>query len=148
MERLRATLCSTLGVEPDETQLYQAFLRLTLEPCIDSCPECLGTEGESTGLSPSRRLAKIWLGAQPMRVIQVDDRGEWSRELLATLNQEIRLRLCHRADQRSLVASTLATIMTSEIDRGTHSSPLRIVGVRTNAGHWETDVEVDQWGTL
>lgn len=147
MERMRATLRGILGVEPDETQLYQAFFRLTLEPCTDSCPECLGTEGESTGLSPSRRLAKIWLGAQSMRVIQVDDSGDWSRELLATLNQEVRLRLCHRADQRSLVASTLASIMTSEIDRGTHSSPLRIVSVRTNAGQWETDVEVDPWGT-
>lgn len=147
MERMRATLRGILGVEPDETQLYQAFLRLTLEPCTDACPECLGTAGESTGLSPSRRLAKIWLGAQPMRVIQVDERGDWSRELEETLNQEVRLRLRHRADQRSLVASTLATIMTSEIDRGTHSSPLKIVGVRTNAGQWETDVEVDPWGT-
>jgi hypothetical protein len=82
-----------------------------------------------------------------MRVIQVDDRGEWSRELLAMLHQEVRLRLRHRTDQRSMVACTLATILTSEIDRGTHSSPLKIVGVRTSAGHWETDVEVDPWGT-
>jgi hypothetical protein len=145
--QMRATLRSILGVDSNDTQLYQAFLRLTLEPCTDSCPECLGTEGEATGLSPSRRLAKIWLGAQPMRVIQVDDRGEWSRELLAMLHQEVRLRLRHRTDQRSMVACTLATILTSEIDRGTHSSPLKIVGVRTSAGHWETDVEVDPWGT-
>jgi hypothetical protein len=145
MERLRATLRGILGVDPDEMQLYQASLRLTLEPCTDSCPECLGTEGELSGLSPSRRLAKIWLGSKSVSVIQVDDRGDWSRELLKTLNQEIRLRLRHRADQRSLVASTLATIMTAEIDRGTHSSPLRIVGVRTNSGYWETEIEVDPW---
>jgi hypothetical protein len=82
-----------------------------------------------------------------MHVIQIDDTGDWSRELLATLQQESRVRLRHRADQRSIVAGTLATIMTSEIDRGTHSSPLRVVGVRTSAGYWETDVEVDPWST-
>jgi Helicase conserved C-terminal domain len=146
-KQMRATLRSILGVEPDDSQLYQAFLRLTLEPCTDSCPECLGTEGEAMGLSPSRRLAQIWLGARPMHVIQIDDTGDWSRELLATLQQESRVRLRHRADQRSIVAGTLATIMTSEIDRGTHSSPLRVVGVRTSAGYWETDVEVDPWST-
>jgi len=144
--RLRATLRGILGVEPDDTQLYQAFLRLTAEPCTDSCPECLGAEGEAWGLSPSRRLASIWLSTEPMRVIQVDDRGDWGLELLAILRKEVRLRLRHRTDQLAMVAFTLSATMTSEIDRGTHTSPLRIVGVRTSEGYWETDVEVDAWG--
>ena len=143
---MRATLRNIFGAEPDETQTYQAFLRLTLEPCTDSCPECLGTEGEAHGLAPSRRLASLWLGASAMHTIDVDGGGTWSKDLLAALRRHSRIRLRHLPEQRTVVATALAAIMTSEIDRGYQSSPLRVAAVRRNAGRWETDVEVDSWG--
>jgi hypothetical protein len=144
-ETMRRTLRSIIMSEPTDTQLYQAFLRLTLEPCVDSCPECLGTEGENSGLAPSRRLASLWLGAAPSHHIDVDDSGSW-RELLQTaIRQHNRIKVRHRADQRRHVATTLAAMMTAEVDRGYHSSPIRISGVRRCAGCWETDLEVDPW---
>jgi hypothetical protein len=142
---MAATLRNIIKTEPSDVQIYQAFLRLTLEPCADSCPECLGTDGETVGLAPSRRLIKYWLGAAPMHVIQVDDAGAWRTQLLEALRLHSRIRLKHGPDQRTQVATTLAAIMTTEIDRGFHSSPLRIAGARRLVGRWETDLEVDPW---
>jgi hypothetical protein len=145
---MRATLRNIFRAEPDEMQIYQAFVRLTLEPCTDSCSECLGNGKEAIGLEPSRRLASLWMGARPMHIIDVDDGETWAQELLDALHHHARVRLRHCADQRTLVATTLATMMTLEIDRGHHSSPLRVSGARRNAGRWETDIEVDSWEGL
>lgn len=142
---MAATLRNIIKVAPGDVQVYQAFLRLTLEPCADSCPECLGTDGEAVGMAPSRRLATLWLGAAPMHAIDVDDRGTWRAQLLQALREHTRIRLRHRADQRTSLATALAELMTAEIDRGFHSSPLRVAGVRRQAGRWETDLEVDPW---
>ena len=143
---MAATLRSIIKAEPNDVQVYQAFLRLTLEPCADSCPECLGTDGEAAGLAPSRRLARLWLGSAALHYIEVDDCGTWCAQILEALREHRRVRLRHRADQKTHVATSLARIMTAEIDRGFHSSPLKITGVRRQAGLWETDLEVDSWG--
>lgn len=142
---MRSTVRMIIGTEPAEVQVYQAFLRLTLEPCTDSCPECLGTDGESVGLAPSRRLLLHWLGPTTLQVIDVDDHGAWKERLKEVFRIHSRIRLQYRPDQRTPVAMTLAELMTSEIDRGFHSSPLRISGSRHRAGGWETDLEVDHW---
>lgn len=142
---MSATIRKIVMAEPSDAQVYQAFLRLTLEPCVDSCPECLGTNGETVGLAPSRRLVDLWLGAAPMHIIDVDDNPAWNTQLLDALRQHPRVRLRHGADQRATVAATLAAILTAEIDRGFHSSPVRVAGVRRFAGRWQTDLEIDTW---
>jgi hypothetical protein len=142
---MAATLRNITKAAPDEKQIYQAFLRLTLEPCADSCPECLGTDGEAAGMAPSRRLAALWLGAAPLHVIEVDDGGTWRAQLHQALRGHTRIRLQHRADQKTSLATALAELMTAEVDRGFHSSPLRVAGVRRQAGRWETDLELDPW---
>jgi len=143
--RMQATLRGIFRADPNETQTYQAFMRLTFEPCSDSCPECLGIDGEAQGLSPSRRLVALWLGPNSIHTIDVCDGTDWITALLQALRSHARIRLRHRADQRNHVAENIATLLTSEIDRGFHSSPLRIVGVRRRSGLWETDVEIDPW---
>jgi hypothetical protein len=147
-KRMGATLRKIFKADPTEGQIYQAFMRLTLEPCADSCPECLGTDGETVGLAPSRRLASLWLGAKPIHIIVLEGGTSWTEELLDALRHHARIRLRHRTDQRTLVAKALAAMMTSEIDRGHHSSPIRISGVRRSAGWWETDIEIDPWEGL
>jgi hypothetical protein len=143
--RMQTTLRGIFKADPDETQTYQAFMRLTLEPCSDSCPECLGIDGETQGLSPSRRLAALWLGPNSIHTIYVGDEPNWIVSLLQALSIHARIRLRYRADKRNQVAENIATLLTSEIDRGSHSSPLRIVGIQRRTGWWETDVEVDPW---
>ncbi len=96
-------------------------------------------------MAPSRRLATLWLGAAHTLSIDVDDEGTWRTQLLQALHAHTRIRLRHRGDQRTLLATALAEIMTAEIDRGFYSSPLRFTGVRRQAGRWETDLEVDAW---
>jgi hypothetical protein len=142
---MSATIRKIVMAEPSDAQVYQAFLRLTLEPCVDSCPECLGTNGETVGLAPSRRLVDLWLGAAPMHIIDVDDNPAWNTQLLDALRQHPRVRLRHGADHRATVAATLAAILTAEIDRGFHSSPVRVAGVRRFADRWQTDLEIDTW---
>lgn len=143
--RMKATLRGIFNAEPDDTQIYQAFMRLNFEPCSDSCPECLGISGEAQGLSPSRRLVSLWLGPNSIHTIEVDSDGAWISKLLLALRNHSRIRLYHLADQRNLVAESLAILLTKEIDRGFHSSALRVVSVRRRHGRWETDVEVDPW---
>jgi hypothetical protein len=143
--RMGATLRGIFQTDPDDTQTYQAFMRLTMEPCSDACPECLGITGEAQGLAPSRRLAALWLGPHAMHTIDVTDGMDWGMEFLNALRQHARVRLRHRADQRKGVATQLSTFMTAEIDRSFHSCPLRIVGIRRRAGRWETDIEIDPW---
>lgn len=87
----------------------------------------------------------MWLGPHAMHTIDVTDGMDWGVEFLNALRQHARVRLRHRADQRKGVATQLSTFMTAEIDRGFHSCPLRIVGIRRRAGRWETDVEIDPW---
>ena len=142
---MRSTLRKIVFSEPDETQVYQAFLRLTIESCVDSCPECLGAKVGLFGHVPSRRLASLWLGATSIQVIEIDDCEAWKKELKASLRNGTRFRLIHRSDQRTMVARTVAALMTSEVDRGYHSCPFRISGVRRKSGKWETDLEVDTW---
>ncbi|WP_434718134.1 protein DpdJ [Paraburkholderia sp. A1BS-2L] len=142
---MRSTVRMIISAEPTDIQVYEAFLRLTHESCTHSCPECLGTGRESVGLAPSRRLLQRWLGPTSLQVIDVDDYGVWMERLKEVFSVHSRVRLKHRPDQRTLVATMLAELMTSEIDRGYHSSPLRISGSRHCAGVWETDLEVDPW---
>lgn len=143
--RMQATLRGISNAEPDDTQIYQAFMRLNLEPCSDSCPECLGISGEAQGMSPSRRLVALWLGPNSIYTIDVNVGTDWITALLQALRSHDRIRLCYHADQRNHVAESLATLLTSEIDRGFHSTALRIVGIRRRHGRWETDVEIDPW---
>jgi hypothetical protein len=143
--QMQATLRNIFNAEPDDPQIYQAFMRLNFEPCSDSCPECLGISGETRGLSPSRRLVALWLGPNSIYTIDVGVGMDWITELLQAFRNQTRIRLCHTADQRNHVAESLALLLTSEIDRGFHSSALRIVGIRRRHGRWETDVEIDPW---
>jgi hypothetical protein len=143
--KMQATLREIFNAEPDDTQIYQAFNRLNFEPCSDSCPECLGISGEAQGLSPSRRLVSLWLGPNSIYTIEVDAETNWINEVLKALRNHTRIRLCCDAEQRNIVAERLAILLTSEIDRGFHSSALRIVGVRRRHGRWETDLEIDPW---
>lgn len=144
--RMRATVQRIVGCEPVPAQVYQAFTRLTLEACTDTCPECLGTAGEATGMAPSRRLVRHWLGpVSHLHIVDVDDEGTWAMQLELALRSHTQVRLRHTAAQRSVVAAVLAARLATEVDRGFHSSPLRIAAVRRNAGLWETDVEVDPW---
>jgi hypothetical protein len=143
--RMQATLRGIFNAEPNETQTYQAFMRLTLEPCVDSCPECLGIDKEAQGLSPSRRLVELWLGLNSTHAIDVCDGTDWISALVQSLRSHARVILRHSAEQRNHVAESIATLLTSEIDRGFHTSPMRIVGVRRRSGRWETEVEIDPW---
>jgi hypothetical protein len=143
--RMTETLRGIFNAEPDDTQIYQAFMRLNFEPCSDSCPECLGISGEAQGLSPSRRLVSLWLGSNSIHTIDVDFGANWIAELLLALRNHSRIRLCCQADLRNQFAESLAILLTTEIDRGFHSSALRVVSVRRRHGRWETDVEVDPW---
>lgn len=143
--RMQATLRGIFHADPDDTQIYQAFIRLNLEPCSDSCPECLGITGEAQGLSPSRRLVALWLGPKTICTIDVNVGTDWMSALLHALRDNARILILHDADQRSHVSESLATLLTSEIDRGFHSSPVRVVGSRRRNGRWETNVEIDPW---
>lgn len=143
--KMQATLREIFNAEPDDSQIYQAFNRLNFEPCSDSCPECLGISGEARGLSPSRRLAFLWLKPNSIYTIEVDVETNWINEVLKALRNHTRIRLICNAEQRNIVAERLAILLTSEIDRGFHSSALRIVGVNRRHGRWETDLEIDPW---
>lgn len=144
-KKMDATLHGIFRAIPDETQTYQAFVKLTIEPCADSCPECLGVNGEPQGLSPSRRLVSLWLGPNSIHTIDISVGSTWITSLQQTMRTHARIRLRHSADLRKNVAEGIATLLTSEIDRGFHSSPIRIAGVRRRAGRWETDIEIDPW---
>lgn len=142
--QMNATLMRITGEPTSPSQLFHAFNRLTLEPCHDTCPECLGTMGEMDGLMPSRRLALHWLGLDSLDlVINVDDSGSWLAKLDSAMSTSERLRLRHSTGQRSEVAKQLAARLAVEVDRGFSTSAFRIAEVRRYKGGWETHVHLD-----
>lgn len=141
---LAATLRMLDGQGPSDMQITASAVRLTLDPCKDSCPECLGTFGELRGLVPSRRLARQWLsqvGVDPVISVETDD--EWRQRLEEALGTVSRLRLRFSDADRDRVAIALSGLLARRYDRGYALSGFRIASLVRREGGWEILIRID-----
>jgi hypothetical protein len=135
---MAATLRALNGQEPSDAQITASVVRLTLDPCRDSCPECLGTGGEMRGLVPSRRLASQWLHLGYVdQVINVGAGSEWAETLDQALAKGNRLRLRFEDAARGRVSAALVERLAHHYDRGYVLSGFRVTEVTRHNGGWE-----------
>lgn len=141
---LAATLQALDGRSPTDTQITAAAVRLTLDPCKDSCPECLGTFGELRGLVPSRRLARQWLNqAAPDPVVVVESGDAWLRHVEDALRSVARLRIRFEDADRDRVVASLMGLLARRFDRGYALSGFRIGALARRDRLWELLVRID-----
>jgi hypothetical protein len=143
-ELMGRTLSALEGGAPEDSQITSAVVRLTLDPCRDSCPDCLGTGNEMYGLVPSRRLAQRWLNLGHVdHVITAGQNDQWVSELDAALTSRSRFRV--RCDDltRDRVAAVLAERLAQKHDRGYALSGFRIAAVKRTGNRWETLIRID-----
>jgi hypothetical protein len=141
---LTASIQTLAGAEPNKSQLMAAAVRMTLEPCKDSCPECLGTFGELRGVAPSRRLARAWVASSSSdTVVVAEPDANWEEELQTALASSERIRIRFNEDQRDRVSDVLCGLLARRFDRGYLLSGFRIAGTRRNDSGWETLLRVD-----
>jgi hypothetical protein len=142
--RLSETLRAMHGQAPSDAQLTGAARRMTLDPCRDACPECLGTGKEMRGIIPSRRLARQWLNlTQTDRVIRVDDASAWVVALDEALLSDTRIRLRFSDAQKNHVSGVLVGRLAQPYDRGFALAGFRIVSTSRIEGGWEAQLRVD-----
>lgn len=132
------------GQEPSDAQIITAAGRLTLDPCKDSCPQCLGTFGELRGLVPSRRLARSWLGhTDADAAIFVDAGDAWLCRLDEALRGASRFRLRFGDGDRDRAARALTSLLARRFDRGYAMSGFRIASLVRREGGWEALIRID-----
>ena len=142
------TLSALEGGFPGDEQITSAVVRLTLDPCRDSCPNCLGTVREMQGLVPSRRLAQRWLNLGHVdHVITAGQDDEWLSELEAALASRSRFRVRCDATTRDRVGAALAERLATKHDRGYILSAFRVAGVTRTGNGWETLIRIDDMET-
>jgi hypothetical protein len=138
------TLLAEHQKSPSDAQITASVVRLTLDPCRDSCPECLGTAGEMRGLLPSRRLARQWLNLDGIdRVIEAGLSDNWLKDLDDALATANRLRLRFPEALRARVASALAERLARRYDRGFAASGFRVTAITRRRSSWEAVLRLD-----
>jgi hypothetical protein len=141
---MAATLQHQHRRQPTAAQITASLVRLTLDPCKDSCPECLGVGREMTGLTPSRRLATQWLNLSCVDpVIDVETNALWEEELDRALAKVSRLRLRFGELARDRVAAALAGRLARRYDRGYALSGFRVAAVTHLGIGWEFLIRID-----
>jgi hypothetical protein len=143
------TLTALEGGTPEDAQITSAAVRLTLDPCRDSCPDCLGAGYDMHGVVPSRRLAKQWLNlGQVDHVIDVEVDDRWLVALDSALTSRSRVRIRCNDAMRGRVGVALAERLAAQHDRGYVLSGFRVAGVTRVGQRWETLIRIDDTETL
>ena len=141
---MQETLRAQHGKQPSDAQVTASVIRLTLDPCKDSCPNCLGATRELHGLLPSRRLADQWLGLNHIDpVIEVGPGPDWKDRLDELLAAGGRIRLRFDTVARDQVGSALAERLAQHYDRGYVLSNFRVTAVRRRGDTWELLIRTD-----
>ncbi|HRQ58634.1 MAG TPA: protein DpdJ [Azoarcus taiwanensis] len=141
---MAATLSAQHGQQPSDAQVTASVVRLTLDPCRDSCPECLGAAREMHGLLPSRRLARHWLNLSRIdEVIDVATGAKWLQELDEVLARASRVRLRFVDTERDQVGLALAERLAHRYDRGYALSGFRVAAVTRHNDGWELLIRID-----
>lgn len=145
VRRRMATMVSSITrSKATPSQLFNALVRLTLERCQDTCPECLGAARDLEGITASRRVARTWLQLDTVdRIVEVGDDQRWIEEFDSALKECIRIRLRYDQQRRRDVALFLAARLAQEVDRGFLASSFHIAATRRAGHRWETDLQVD-----
>lgn len=148
----RALLVQTLsameGGVPTDSQITSAAARLTLDPCRDSCPDCLGVNRELSGVSASRRLARQWLDLGHVDHFIVAGQDEsWLLALDDALATRSRLRIRCSEGTRSNVGRALAERLAVRHDRGYVLAGFRVAGVLRVGQDWDVLVRIDDMET-
>lgn len=143
------TLAALEGGMPEDAQITSAAVRLTLDPCRDSCPDCLGSGRDMHSVVPSRRLVKQWLNlGQVDHVIDVGFDDRWLVALDAALTSRSRVRIRCDDAMKPRVGSALAERLAAKHDRGYVLSGFRVAGVTRTSRGWETLIRIDDTETL
>lgn len=147
-ELMTKTLRWPHGHQPTAAQVTASVVRLTLDPCRDSCPQCLGTTSEMRGVLASRRLARQWLNlGHTDQVIDVNEGGDWLATLDQALAEGSRVRLRFVESLRGPVGTALTTRLAARYDRGYSLSGFRVAAVTQKAGQWELLIRIDDMET-
>lgn len=138
------TLAHAGNAPVSDAQVTSALVRLTLDPCRDSCPHCLGMGRDAQGMSPSRRLARLWLHLYHTdQVIEVDSAGDWVEQLDRALGTSTRLRLRFGEALRNEVTSALVQRLARQYDRGYTLGAFRIAALTRHGGGWDMLLRMD-----
>lgn len=141
---MQQTLKDIYRTLPTDRQITTAAVRLTLDPCSDSCADCLGAPRDMDGIGASRRLARQWLNlAEVDFSIDVDDDPQWVTTLAEALKSGHRIRLKFSDQMQSAVSTELTARLARRIDRGYSLSAFRISTVSRHANGWELMLRVD-----
>ena len=138
------TLEEIYGTHPTDRQMTASLVRLTLNPCFDSCASCLGNPRELDGIGSSRRLSKQWLNLTEVdNSIDVDSASEWVDDLHTALIASSRIKLRFSNAKRTLVCTELSARLANRIDRGYSLSAFRISSMTRVGDTWELLLRVD-----
>ena len=105
------------GEPPSAPQLFAQIQQLLLEGCKDSCPECLNQRGRFYDLgTPSRALAREWLGVAISSVSLVEYPQDWQDKARQVLRSDGRVRLLSTISEKETIASAIPRLCVEEID--------------------------------
>lgn len=146
---MEKTLHALYGRTPSDQQISASAVRLTLDPCKDSCADCLGSPREIDGIGASRRLARQWINLTEVDfTINVDSESHWIDKLDEALKNGQRIKLTFSDQLQSTVSNALTSRLAQRIDRGYTLSTFRISSVSRQSNAWELMLRVDDMETI
>lgn len=148
-DNLSKTLKIITGETPSNIQLSHAVQRLTIEICRDSCPYCLGSHGDISGIPASRDLAKKWLKLESLDIIiYADNSANWLGQLDDALEKRLRIRIRYSDSLKNEVSIALSERLSREYDRGYVLSSFRVAEIRRLSSDWEVHLHIDNVETI
>jgi hypothetical protein len=139
LENLFASISG--GEQPRPMQIFVQLQQLLLEPCRDSCPECLDQPARFYDLGrPSRALALAWLALKIEEVSLDVNPDDWPARARDLLRQHGRVRLTASEHRRNALADGLPPLIAAEIDLEALRVPLTVT--RSNQVGTQTSVVI------
>ena len=143
------TLEGMLGLAPTDQQVNVFVRKMTLIPCVDSCPECLGAPRELQGILASRRFIKKWLELEKnVCVIECSPDRDWQSTLIDSLRKYSEIKLIFQPSLCNSVSSKVISLLSERYDREYTLSTFRIVSITRKTSGWELVIRVDDMESL
>ena len=141
---LEAFFSSISGGEPSTlTQIFAQLQQLLLEPCRDSCPECLDQPGRFYDFGrPSRALALSWLGLDIEEVSLEIYPNDWLERVRDILRRHGRVRVTASPHLRGALSDGLLPLIATEIELEEIRTPVTINAVEQRGNNMSVIMQI------